>query len=237
MENLFKTAETKPWLKAYPKPPADYVWEPITVFAPLVCAVLAVTGVLTAVLGRKLKGLDKIMLGFMILSGIIHFGLERYWVVHNAEILDQKNTHILARLWRHFGASDTRWWGPQPGVDPAVTGCIYGIEWLAAYLCGPTIVLAIVLAAVQSPLRWVVTPVSVTAQAYGLFITWIPAYWENLRSVPKDDPVLWYGYFWGWQLPWFVLPFVAIIQAGIAVSNAARKARALDAQEALGKTN
>eukprot|EP01106_Pelomyxa_sp_JSP_P017345 TRINITY_DN6_c0_g1_i1.p2 TRINITY_DN6_c0_g1~~TRINITY_DN6_c0_g1_i1.p2 ORF type:complete len:123 (-),score=26.16 TRINITY_DN6_c0_g1_i1:80-448(-) len=85
------------------------------------------------------------------------------------------------------------------------------------------VVLTIILYIFQSPWRWPVQCVAVTAQAYGLFITWIPAYFENLRSVSKD-PVLFYGYFWGWQLPWAILPVIAVLQAGYEVNKAFKAA-------------
>lgn len=231
MEKLFQTAAVKPWKTCFPRPPADYDWESITVFTPLVAVVLAITLAIVFTAGRRLKLMDKIIFGFLVLSTIIHFGLERYWVTSNELILDKTNMNWSARLWRHFGASDTRWWGPQKGVDPAVTGCIFGIEWLAAWLCGPTAVLAAVLVVIQSPWRFVITPVTVTAEAYGLMMTWISAFWENLRSVPANDPVLFYGYFWGWQLPWVVFPLMAIIQSGLEISKAFHKAKALEISE------
>jgi hypothetical protein len=145
--------------------------------------------------------------------------------------MDKDNMDWQARAWRHYGVSDTRWHGFRPGQDPAITGCIFGLEWLAAYLCGPTVVLAIIFYIMESPWRWVMQPVTVTAQAYGLFITWIPAFWENLRSVPKEDPVLFYGYFWGWQMPWAIIPVMAIIQSGIEVSKIFKKAAQYDAKK------
>lgn len=46
---------------------------------------------------------------YFVLSAFIHTKLERYYAEYNDTILDPKNDHILARAWRHYGRSDTRW--------------------------------------------------------------------------------------------------------------------------------
>jgi len=87
---------------------------------------------------------------------------------HNEKILDPKNIAMAARIWRHYGVSDTRWLGQQPGIDPAVYGCQWSLEVLAAYLCGPTAILTVLFYIIRSPWRWPLQCVSATAQAYGV---------------------------------------------------------------------
>lgn len=216
-----------PWKGCFPKVPEDFVWEDFGVFIPMIACIVGSGLIFVLIFGRRHSFFDKVILLYLYLSLWIHFGLERYYVHYNDTILDKGNNNLIARIWRHYGVSDTRWHGQQPDVDRAVYGCMYGLEFLAAYLCGPTVALTVLCYITKSSWRWVIQPVAVTAQAYGLFITWLPAYWEGLRSVPVHDNFLYYGYYIGWQFPWALIPVLMVLQAGYnvhcAFSAAAKK--------------
>ncbi|KAI8804366.1 Emopamil-binding protein [Cladochytrium replicatum] len=197
----------------YPAAPEGFVWEPLANFIPLVVIMNALTLALTLIIGRGHSLFDKFMLFYFVISVFIHLNLERYYTHWNHTILDPNNMDWMARVWRHYGVSDTRWWGQQPGMPRSQISCMYGLEWLAAYECGPLVILTIILYYFKSPWRWAVQSAAVTAQAYGLFITWLPAFYENLSSVP-DDPLMFWGYFIGIQSPWMFIPIAAVIQAG-----------------------
>ncbi|KXS18073.1 hypothetical protein M427DRAFT_143905 [Gonapodya prolifera JEL478] len=175
---------TASWANLYPGPPEGFVLEPLSAFFPLITYMSIITVGLTAFLARNKPLHDKVMIGYFIISVFIHFNLERYYTHWNHTILDPTNNDLMARVWRHYGISDTRWWGQQPGIPKSQYSCMYGLEWLAAYECGPLVLLTIILAFYDSPWRWAVQSAAVTAQAYGLFITWLPAFYEDLSSVP-----------------------------------------------------
>lgn len=60
----------------------------------------------------------------------------------------------------------------------------------------------------DKPWRYVTQAICVTAQAYGLIITWVPAYFSALIHVPTNSAALYYGYFWLIQSPWYQNYFV-----------------------------
>jgi hypothetical protein len=109
----------------YPPIPASVVIEPFTAFLFTIFVTIALTSVITAAiiyiteyyLKKQNHTLsEKMLLFYLVLSTLIHFNLERYWTFHNKDILKEGNDNIFARLWRHFGISDTRWFGPQEGI-------------------------------------------------------------------------------------------------------------------------
>ncbi|KAJ3338916.1 hypothetical protein HDU93_008894 [Gonapodya sp. JEL0774] len=169
------------WEHLYPGPPEGFLLEPISVFYPLIIFVGLFAIGATYFLAKDKPLHDQVLMVYFVISVLIHFNLERYYAHYNHTILDPNNNDLMARIWRHYGISDTR---------------------------------CIILAYFNSPWRWAVQSAAVTAQAYGLFITWLPAVYENLQSVPKNDPVLFWGYFIGWQFPWALIPVLAVVQAG-----------------------
>jgi len=211
----------------WPDVPKGFVREPFTAFIPLCSIVLGIAMFVGMVIypiwmkkmyKRSISLWERSVMTFFVTSVIIHFGLEQYYALHSAEIPKLDNHNIIARAWRYYAVSDTRWFGEQEGIPQSEYSCMKGLEYLAAYLCGPTIALSIILHFMNSPWAYIVQSVAVTAQAYGLIITWIPAYYEGLVSVPEADPVLYWGLFLGLQSPWFFIPLAIIIHSGIVVN-------------------
>lgn len=189
----------------------------ISTYAILIALTLAI-GI--SIFSRKHKRtiLDYILLFYFSLSCPIHLIFERYWVHNNARIPDYNNTDAMARMWRANGISDTRWFGPQEGVPRSQYSCMYGLEFLAAYLCGPTSVITLILYFLNSPVRYVVQVVFVVAQAYGLLITWLPQYYEGHTAVPVSDPKLFYGLYIATQSPWVIFPLITVLQSCWAIA-------------------
>jgi hypothetical protein len=202
----------------YPPLPSNFVDEDPMFLAKIVSFALLIAAGLTigiSVLSRKHKRttLDYILLFYFSLSCPIHLVFERYWVHNNARIPDFNNTDAMARIWRTNSISDTRWLGPQEGIPRSQYSCMYGLEFIAAYLCGPMSVLTLILYFFNNPIRYVVQTVFVVAQAYGLLITWLPQYFEGHTAVPVSDKFLFYGLYIATQSPWLIFPIITVIQS------------------------
>eukprot|EP00906_Rhabdomonas_costata_P010795 RCo015174 len=114
-----------PWAGCYPPVPADFVWEPFyPTFLPVVVCALGCSLLGALVLGMGQRLVDRGVLFFLLVSLCSHFGLEGYYAVDSASILT--SSALPARIWRHYGVSDTRWLGPQPGVPASQYSCMVG---------------------------------------------------------------------------------------------------------------
>ncbi|KAJ4458655.1 hypothetical protein PAPYR_5629 [Paratrimastix pyriformis] len=217
-----------------PPLPVGFAREPGQNFYPLVIFVVGISCFVGMIVfpvwmrlvhGKPTTWTRMIIMTYMVCSMFIHFGLERYWQNNSKRISDPNNNELLARAWRWYGVSDTRWLGVHGDVTLPQVSDIFGLEFLAAYLCGPTITLTVLFYFLDSAWAWVIQPVAVTAQAYGLVITWLPAIYEGYASVPQKDAFLYWGLFWGIQSPWLFIPIAMIIHAGVNVSSVFRQAK------------
>ncbi|KAA6350353.1 MAG: hypothetical protein EZS28_051895, partial [Streblomastix strix] len=131
------------WKGLYPQVPKDLDREPFVNLIPICVFALSLALLVTVVISVKAKkkhGLfDKGLLFYFALSVLIHFNLERYYAHHLDDILKPGNRHPMARIWRYYGTSDTRWLGRQFDVPASQYSCMYGLEIMAAWGCGPTI--------------------------------------------------------------------------------------------------
>jgi len=120
-------------------------------------------------------------------------------------------TSVSAAIWREFGKCDTRWWSQDE--------VIFSLEFMAGYFCGPMALLTIIAYIFDKPYRHILQAITVTAEAYGLLITWIPAYFSGLIHVPVNNPVMYYGYFWAMQAPWLFIPLILCVHSCYYISD------------------
>lgn len=177
-------------------------------------------------LSYKKRSYSLLEYGFIFyfsISALIHTNLERYYAHHTEEIYDHtQHHHLMARMWRYYGVSDTRWLGQQDGVPRSQYSCMYGLEVMAAWGCGPGVILTLILYAIGSRSRWIVQVIAVVIQAYGLLITWIPPVYEHNQSIPECHPFLYWGLYLGIQSPWLFVPILVCIHSIIKVNNLPR---------------
>jgi len=202
----------------YDIPPDDNVTTNLTPFIPMIVTTLTIVTVITALKfarAKRRRVLDIIAFFYLVLSCIIHFTIELYWARNNDKIFT--DTGMIAKLWQEFGKCDTRWWSQDE--------VIFSLEFMAGYFCGPMAFITIVAFIFDKPYRHILQAVTCTAEAYGLIITWIPAYFSGLIHVPVNNPVMYYGYFWAMQCPWLIIPIILVIDSCIYISKLERESK------------
>ncbi|KAL2753519.1 hypothetical protein ACRALDRAFT_1036118 [Sodiomyces alcalophilus JCM 7366] len=194
----------------------------LAIFSSTLAAILLPMLVLIRRYNPKLPRTEVAIALWFILCGVIHLGLEGYYVVNHASLTSQHAT--LAQLWKEYSLSDSRYLTTDPFMV-----CM---EAVTAWAWGPLSFFCAFAVATQSPLRHPAQALVSTGQLYGCILYFaIAQFTEAVQGVAYSRPeaCFFYGYYVAFNAPWIVIPTMLILQSTRA-STAAFKA--LEAQKA-----
>lgn len=186
----------------------------------------AIVAIFLPLPGSRNKVRDRWIVFFMAASCHSHLLLELFWVFNASNVFSATSSLAVPwrymdacrEIWEDFSRSDKRWGSADE--------TLFGVEVMAAFWDGPFAVLTIIGYAMGAQWRYVVLVAAAVGQMYGVVMTWVPELYTGMKNVPTD-PLLRYGYFWGTQAPWFVVPLLlvwhAIIEVGKMTSPAGGK--------------
>ncbi|KAH8692943.1 emopamil binding protein [Talaromyces proteolyticus] len=200
--------------------PLGYVSNTISLTVLLSSFALATLAIITFTLAI-LKGLkptisrpDKILVGWFIFTGSIHFFLEGYFVYHHRTMPRMQD--LFGQLWKEYAKADSRYMTIEPFV--------LIMESITAFAWGPLSYLIAWMIVVKSPYRHPTQMLVSMGQFYGDVLYYGTSMLEeyyHARSYSRPERYYYWGYFIFLNAFWIFIPAWCMYQsysAMVAVS-------------------
>ncbi|RYP45183.1 hypothetical protein DL768_008456 [Monosporascus sp. mg162] len=153
---------------------------------------------------------------WFMLCGCLHCFFEGYFVLNHATVASSQS--LPAQLWKEYALSDSRY----------LTSDLFMlcVESITALLWGPLCFLcALTTALPRSPLRHPLRIVACMAHLYGVALYYATSLCElhyGGRSHSRPEPLYFWGYYVGFNLPWVVVPALILADSFATLTRALR---------------
>ncbi|CAG8731662.1 17635_t:CDS:2 [Funneliformis caledonium] len=183
----------------------------IGVFA---AATITITLVFFSIISQKrnVSGLNKFAFIWFIITGSIHIFLEGYFVYSHETI--QSDNFLLAQMWKEYSLSDSRYLTSDSFV--------VNMEGITAVLLGPASYFAAIGIHQNWPSRHVIQLIVSLSQLYGLVLYYATTFFEGFPH-SRPEPLYFWGYFFGINFLWFLIPGTLILQSCLYLTNTVRE--------------
>ncbi|ROT40454.1 3-beta-hydroxysteroid-Delta(8),Delta(7)-isomerase [Sodiomyces alkalinus F11] len=193
----------------------------LAIFSTTLAAVLLPVLIFIRRYNPKLSASEIAIALWFVLCGVIHLGLEGYFVLNHTSITSQHAT--LAQLWKEYSLSDSRYLTSDPFMV-----CM---EAITAWAWGPLSFFCAFAVVTQCPLRHPAQALVSTGQLYGCVLYFaIAQFAEATQGIAYSRPEarFFYGYYVAFNAPWIIIPTALLLQSFGACTAAFK---ALDAQK------
>ncbi|CAO2822617.1 unnamed protein product, partial [Amaranthus hypochondriacus] len=170
------------------------------VFAVASIIVFSISWIVSGLFSKTTK-LEKLLIFWFTLSGLIHIIIEGYFAF-TPDFIKDKNGFYLAEIWKEYSKGDSRY----ASFDSAIVS----VEMATAVAWGPACLLAAYAIAAHKSYRYVLQLVVSVGQIYGLVIYYITAILEGDHF--SASPLYYYAYYIGANSPWTFIPFLIIVR-------------------------
>ncbi|XP_033647706.1 3-beta-hydroxysteroid-Delta(8),Delta(7)-isomerase-like [Asterias rubens] len=152
---------------------------------------------------RLLGSWEKATLCWWGLCGCIHMVLEGYVSMNSGTFPGENN--ILAQIWKEYTKGDSRYVQSD--------ACIVIMEGLTAWLEGPGCFFIMWAFLTRHPMRHVLQFGVSIGQFYGTLLYFFTEMFDGLTHGPRFHPLYFWGYVFGLNSPWLVVPPILIYQS------------------------
>ena len=149
---------------------------------------------------------------WFLMCGLIHCVLEGFYVANHNVIQGTKG--LLADIWKEYAKSDSRYLTRDPNV--------LAIEILTAAVIGPLCFICAWYILKRKSRQYTLQMFISTSQLYGVLIYYMGAgFDEFIYCSPK--PLHFWGYFFGTNAFWVVMPIIMLRNAAAAINSRFQK--------------
>ncbi|KAJ5387842.1 hypothetical protein N7509_010383 [Penicillium cosmopolitanum] len=203
--------------------PIGYAANTMSIIALLGTFAVAVAGVIgfsSAVLKAakpNISRIDKILVGWFVFSGCIHFILEGYFVYNHKTM--PRRLDLLGQMWKEYAKADSRYMTMEPFV--------LCMETITAFAWGPLCYTIAWMIVSESPHRHPTQIIVSMGQFYGDILYYSTSIMEEIyhgRSYARPETFYYWGYFIFLNAFWIVIPVFCIYQSYSKMVGAFRQA-------------
>lgn len=204
-------------MEAHPYSPKDLVlsgFVPNSMSQMTILGIFAVATIVVFLLAWILPGLfskltkmEKLLICWWTITGLIHIIVEGYFVF-SPEFYKDKNGCYLAEIWKEYSKGDSRY----AGRDSAVLA----VEGVTTVLEGPASLLAAYAIAAHKPYSDTLQLATSLGQLYGCLVYYITATLEGDHFAAS--PYFYYAYYVGANASWVVIPALISIRSWKRIS-------------------
>ncbi|ORX92263.1 Emopamil-binding protein, partial [Basidiobolus meristosporus CBS 931.73] len=162
-----------------------------------------------ALQNKKLQTQDRLLFMWCLLAGLIHVGLEGYYVHNYASLAGDQ--FVLGQVWKEYSKGDSRYLSSDPFV--------LNMERITAYVDGPLALYTAYAIFNQTPGRHLgLLSVSI-CQLYGDVLYFATTFFEGS---PHSDPhpLYYWFYFVTMNAIWIVIPSYLLVRSWAAIYQA-----------------
>ncbi|XXH04796.1 complexed with cef1p [Hypoxylon texense] len=151
------------------------------------------------------------LLCWFVMNGCLHCFFEGYFVLNHATIASSQN--VLAQLWKEYALSDSRY----------LTSNFFmlSIETITAFIWGPLCFANAIAIVRGSPSQHALRIVVCMAHLYGVALYYgtslSETYFTGL-SHSRPEPLYFWGYYVGFNLPWAIIPTILLFNSVATIS-------------------
>jgi len=184
--------------------------------------ILGATLAVTSRISPHMKGSDKAILLWFVLTGFIHSFFEGYFVLHHTQMAPSQT--FFGQLWKEYSMSDSRYLTSDPFV--------LCMETITSVCWGPLSFLVAYLITVGSPLRHPLQALVSLGQIYGDVLYYATSLFDHYHkglTYYRPEPYYFWFYFVFMNAIWIVIPGFLLYQSIAASSRAFQAADKLEA--------
>ncbi|KAL7626206.1 hypothetical protein AAE478_002976 [Parahypoxylon ruwenzoriense] len=160
---------------------------------------------------------------WFVLNSCLHCVFEGYFVLNHAAVASSQN--VLAQLWKEYALSDSRYLTSD--------SFMLSVESITAFVWGPLCLVNAISIVSRSPARHALRIIACMAHIYGVALYYATSQSEAFlggRSHSRPEPLYFWVYYVGFNLPWVIIPAILLYDSSRTVT---RALRALDDVEGL----
>ncbi|GIL46155.1 hypothetical protein Vafri_3201 [Volvox africanus] len=151
---------------------------------------------------KYLTTTERLLAGWWMCTGIIHFIIEGNVVVNNKYYQDSTG-HILNEIWKEYTKADSRY--------ATRDAFIITMEAVTAFAWGPLSFLIVVGVLYRTSWRFSAMILVSLGQLYGDVLYYMTCIYEGVHKYSRREPLYFYGYFIGANAIWILIPSLCIV--------------------------
>lgn len=179
-------------------------------------SIAALQVALTWLLTGKLRTRDRVLVTWLVFTGIVHIVVEGAFVLNDKFYQNADPKMLLLELWKEYSKADSRY-----ATRDAFTTTM---ETTTAFAVGPAALLAAAGVMLRASWRWVLILVLSTFQLYG-DILYFATYWFEGMVHTRPEPLYFWAYFVVMNSIWVVIPVWCV---AVCVAECSTATRALE---------
>ncbi|KAG0123499.1 Emopamil-binding protein [Tuber indicum] len=172
------------------------------------------------ILRRSLSIMDKAIVCWFLICGLLHVLFEGYFLVYHATLPSRMD--LPAQLWKEYAISDSRYVFEDTFV--------LAIERITVFLWGPLCLLAAAATAKNRCNRHALQMLGSFAHIYGFLLYFVTSWEEGYRH-SRPEPYYFWFYFVGFNAPWIIIPAFLIYQSFTEITRGMKSAQALEGRK------
>ncbi|KAK6176590.1 hypothetical protein SNE40_014845 [Patella caerulea] len=156
----------------------------------------------------KFSLLERVILCWFVMCGIIHTFLEGYFSIFHATIAGEMT--FLAQIWKEYSKSDSRYL-----TSDSFVLCM---ESITAAVDGPLSFLALAAFLWNSSYRYIIQLALSICQLYGDVLYFMTEIKEDFPHGDHRNPMYFWFYFVFMNMLWIIMPLILIVQASMKLA-------------------
>ncbi|OTB20487.1 hypothetical protein K445DRAFT_86561 [Daldinia sp. EC12] len=161
----------------------------------------------------KLSKTNLIRFCWFVLNGCLHCFFEGYFIFNHDTVASSQN--VFAQLWKEYALSDSRYLRSD--------FFMLSIETITVFILGPLCFANAVAIVRGSPARHALRIVVCVAHLYGVALYYATSLCETYftgRSHSRPEPQYFWLYYFGFNLPWAIIPAVLLYDSVRTITRA-----------------
>lgn len=187
------------------------------IFAIVTVGVIGLSSVIIKAVKPNISRADKILVGWFVFSGCIHFILEGYFVYNHKTM--PRRLDLLGQMWKEYAKADSRYMTMEPFV--------LCMETVTAFAWGPLCYIIAWMIVAKSSCRHPTQMIVSMGQLYGDILYYATSITEEFYygvSYSRLETYYYWGYFIFLNAFWIIIPAFCICQSYSKMVGAFRQA-------------